>query len=93
MVQSRSMLDVSDAGRSLAGECPAGILRLQRRWRGPADEELPRQSALDCSEVATPESAFLPEPFTVQASAKALADLRARLRATHWSDAPEDVGW
>jgi hypothetical protein len=28
------------------------------------------------------ESAFLPEPFTAQASAAALADLRARLRAT-----------
>jgi hypothetical protein len=28
-----------------------------------------------------PESAFLPEPFTVQASPEALADLRARLFA------------
>ena len=40
-----------------------------------------------------PESAFLPEPFTVQASPEALADLRARLRATRWPDAPADVGW
>jgi pimeloyl-ACP methyl ester carboxylesterase len=34
-----------------------------------------------------------PEPFTVQASPEALADLRARLRATRWPDAPEDAGW
>jgi Epoxide hydrolase N terminus len=40
-----------------------------------------------------PESAFLPEPFTVRASAEALADLRVRLRATRWPDAPEDAGW
>ncbi|WP_405590266.1 epoxide hydrolase family protein [Streptomyces sp. NBC_01190] len=40
-----------------------------------------------------PESEFLPEPFTVQASPEALADLRARLRATRWPDAPEDAGW
>ena len=40
-----------------------------------------------------PESAFLPEPFTVQAPPEALADLRARLRATRWPDAPEDAGW
>ena len=32
-----------------------------------------------------------PEPFTVQASPEALADLRARLRATRWPDAPEDA--
>ena len=40
-----------------------------------------------------PESAFLPEPFTVQASPEALANLRARLRATRWPDAPEGAGW
>jgi pimeloyl-ACP methyl ester carboxylesterase len=34
-----------------------------------------------------------PEPFTVQASPEALADLRARLRATRWPDAPEGAGW
>src|SRR5215469_1875613 len=34
-----------------------------------------------------------PEPFTVQASPEALGDLRARLRATRWPDAPEDAGW
>jgi pimeloyl-ACP methyl ester carboxylesterase len=39
------------------------------------------------------ESAVLPEPLTVQASPEALADLRARLRATRWPDAPEDAGW
>jgi Epoxide hydrolase N terminus len=40
-----------------------------------------------------PESAFLPEPFTLQASPEALTDLRARLRATRWPDAPENAGW
>ena len=39
------------------------------------------------------ESAFLPEPFTVQTSPEAVADLRARLRATRWPDAPEGAGW
>jgi pimeloyl-ACP methyl ester carboxylesterase len=34
-----------------------------------------------------------PEPFTAQASPEVLADLRARLRATRWPDAPEDAGW
>ncbi|WP_395727512.1 epoxide hydrolase family protein [Nakamurella sp.] len=34
-----------------------------------------------------------PEPFTASADPAALADLRARLRATRWPDAPEDAGW
>jgi pimeloyl-ACP methyl ester carboxylesterase len=34
-----------------------------------------------------------PEPFTPQTDAAALEDLRARLRATRWPDAPDDVGW
>ncbi|WEO77324.1 alpha/beta fold hydrolase [Cryobacterium sp. SO2] len=34
-----------------------------------------------------------PEPFTTQTDPAALADLRARLRATRWPDAPEDAGW
>jgi len=34
-----------------------------------------------------------PEPFTAQTAPAALADLRARLRATRWPDAPEDAGW
>ena len=40
-----------------------------------------------------PESAFLLEPFTIEASPVALADLRVRLRATRWPDAPADAGW
>ena len=44
-------------------------------------------------EVVRPESVFVPEPLTVQASPEALADLRARLRATRWPDAPDDAGW
>jgi len=34
-----------------------------------------------------------PEPFTLQTAPAALEDLRARLRATRWPDAPEDAGW
>lgn len=34
-----------------------------------------------------------PEPFAYATSDKQLQDLRARLRATRWPDAPEDAGW
>ncbi|MFD8424502.1 epoxide hydrolase family protein [Streptomyces sp. NPDC059466] len=34
-----------------------------------------------------------PEPFTPQTEPAALEDLRTRLRATRWPDAPEDAGW
>jgi pimeloyl-ACP methyl ester carboxylesterase len=34
-----------------------------------------------------------PELFAPQADPAALADLRARLRATRWPDAPQDAGW
>src|ERR1700722_9207308 len=34
-----------------------------------------------------------PEPFTARAASAALADLRARLRATRWPDAPQDARW
>ena len=34
-----------------------------------------------------------PEPFAPKADPDALEDLRARLRATRWPDAPEDAGW
>ncbi|MBF4632804.1 alpha/beta fold hydrolase [Agreia pratensis] len=34
-----------------------------------------------------------PEPFTQTATPADLDDLRARLRATRWPDAPEDAGW
>src|SRR5580704_8017370 len=34
-----------------------------------------------------------PEPFSPTADPTALEDLRARLRATRWPDAPEDAGW
>ncbi|WP_432824841.1 epoxide hydrolase family protein [Dactylosporangium sp. CA-092794] len=33
------------------------------------------------------------EPFAGSAAPAALDDLRARLRATRWPDAPEDAGW
>ena len=33
------------------------------------------------------------EQFTTSTDPTALADLRARLRATRWPDAPEDAGW
>jgi len=34
-----------------------------------------------------------PEPFVPRTDPAVLADLRARLRATRWPDAPEDAGW
>ncbi|MFJ7966566.1 epoxide hydrolase family protein [Streptomyces sp. NPDC096324] len=34
-----------------------------------------------------------PEPFTARTDPAALDDLRSRLRATRWPDAPEDAGW
>jgi pimeloyl-ACP methyl ester carboxylesterase len=34
-----------------------------------------------------------PEPFTSRTAPAALDDLRARLRATRWPDAPLDAGW
>ncbi|AYG84775.1 Soluble epoxide hydrolase [Streptomyces hundungensis] len=34
-----------------------------------------------------------PEPFISQTAPSALDDLRTRLRATRWPDAPEDAGW
>jgi pimeloyl-ACP methyl ester carboxylesterase len=33
------------------------------------------------------------EPFTARTDPAAIADLRARLRATRWPDAPEDAEW
>jgi hypothetical protein len=33
------------------------------------------------------------EPFRVRAGVGEIEDLRARLRATRWPDAPEDAGW
>lgn len=35
----------------------------------------------------------VPEPFTPRADPAVIDDLRARLRATRWPDAPEDAGW
>jgi pimeloyl-ACP methyl ester carboxylesterase len=40
-----------------------------------------------------PDASPQPEPFTARAAPAALEDLRARLRATRWPDAPEDAGW
>src|SRR6478609_4859829 len=40
-----------------------------------------------------PDAAGRPEPFTPQTAPAAIEDLRARLRATRWPDAPEDAGW
>jgi pimeloyl-ACP methyl ester carboxylesterase len=40
-----------------------------------------------------PDPAPRPEPFTLRTADAALEDLRARLRATRWPDAPEDAGW
>jgi len=40
-----------------------------------------------------PDAPPRPEPFIPQTAPAALEDLRARLRATRWPDAPEQAGW
>jgi pimeloyl-ACP methyl ester carboxylesterase len=40
-----------------------------------------------------PDVAPRPEPFIPHTPPAALEDLRARLRATRWPDAPQDAGW
>jgi pimeloyl-ACP methyl ester carboxylesterase len=42
---------------------------------------------------ALSQSESQPEPFSVSTPPAALDELRARLRATRWTDAPDDVGW
>ncbi|NUS15931.1 MAG: alpha/beta fold hydrolase [Streptomyces sp.] len=39
------------------------------------------------------DAAYRPEPFTPRTDPAALDDLRGRLRATRFPDAPEDAGW
>ncbi|WP_108251880.1 epoxide hydrolase family protein [Planctomonas deserti] len=39
------------------------------------------------------DDAIRPEPFAPRATRAELEDLRARLRATRWPDAPDDAGW
>lgn len=40
-----------------------------------------------------PNAPLRPEPFTPHTAPSTLEDLRGRLRATRWPDAPEDAGW
>ena len=40
-----------------------------------------------------PDPSPRPEPFSPRADPASLADLRARVRATRWPDAPQDAGW
>ena len=40
-----------------------------------------------------PDTAPRPEPFAPRTAPAVIEDLRARLRATRWPDAPEDAGW
>ena len=40
-----------------------------------------------------PDAPSSPEPSTERTTLAALEDLRARLRATRWSDAPADARW
>jgi pimeloyl-ACP methyl ester carboxylesterase len=40
-----------------------------------------------------PDALPRPQPFTQRTAPAAVEDLRARLRATRWPDAPEDIGW
>jgi pimeloyl-ACP methyl ester carboxylesterase len=43
--------------------------------------------------LAMPDAPPAPEPFAPRAGTAAIEDLRTRLRATRWPDAPEDAGW
>lgn len=40
-----------------------------------------------------PDTPAAPEPFVSRTAPESIEDLRARLRATRWPDAPEDAGW
>jgi pimeloyl-ACP methyl ester carboxylesterase len=42
---------------------------------------------------AMPDDLTCPEPFVAQTAPAVIEDLRARLRATRWPDAPQDAGW
>jgi pimeloyl-ACP methyl ester carboxylesterase len=42
---------------------------------------------------AMPDALTRPEPFVAQTAPAVIEDLRARLRATRWPDAPQDAGW
>ena len=44
-------------------------------------------------DASSPAAGPRPEPFVPQTAPAVLDDLRARLRATRWPDAPEDAGW
>ena len=44
-------------------------------------------------DASPPAAGPRPEPFVTQTAPAVLDDLRARLRATRWPDAPEDAGW
>jgi len=43
--------------------------------------------------MTMPAAALHPEPFAPVTARAAIDDLRARLRATRWPDAPADAGW
>ena len=43
--------------------------------------------------ASSPAAGPRPEPFVARTDPAVLEDLRARLRATRWPDAPEDAGW
>jgi pimeloyl-ACP methyl ester carboxylesterase len=40
-----------------------------------------------------PDASLCPEPFSPLVPSATLDDLRSRLRATRWPDAPDDAGW
>ena len=43
--------------------------------------------------MTMPAAALHPEPFAPVTARAAIDDLRGRLRATRWPDAPADAGW
>src|SRR5580700_9119099 len=42
---------------------------------------------------AMPDALARPEPFAARTAPAVIEDLRPRLRATRWPDAPQDAGW
>src|SRR5579859_3172082 len=53
----------------------------------------PMPDASSPPRASSPAAGPRPEPFVARTGPAVLEDLRARLRATRWPDAPEDAGW
>src|SRR5689334_10498378 len=59
----------------------------------PGTSRSPAPRMRPMPDASPPAAGPRPEPFVTQTAPAVLDDLRARLRATRWPDAPEDAGW